>query len=477
MQKIRERDLEDKIKRTRTGSANNGRRHITVKYRKTLVEGQRYGGENTEEKAEDTVTAATVESSIRLGSAVSELNPRRIDVNHRMQRSSPPKLRKTERISKSVSGSIARAATGTAKATAATAGSFAAILSGIVLVTALGIVVLIAGITASPFGILFSNESAMDAVPLNVAIAQINIEISDKLAELQAGSYDDINLYGHLPDWREVASVFACKATGTGGVDVAALTPDRVERLRTVFWDMCTIKSETATIHHPATESSRAWTETNLDVTVEVQTADDMRIKYGFSEEQNQTLTELLSQQEDFDVLLTDLGTSQAEVKELLGNLPEDLDPKRRAVVETACSLVGKVNYFWGGKSLTQGWNSAWGQLRKVTADGSPTTDTYRPYGLDCSGFVDWVFYNASGGEYILSHGGGVTMQHRYCTDVDGEDAQPGDLVFYPDDTHVGIVVGVVDEKIRVIHCASSVNGVAISSADGFICAGIPLYF
>jgi hypothetical protein len=65
---------------------------------------------------------------------------------------------------------------------------------------------------------------------------------------------------------------------------------------------------------------------------------------------------------------------------------------------------VGKVNYFWGGKSLVLGWDSRWGTSMKVTAAGSSTTGTYRPYGLDCSGFVDWVFYNVSGGAYIVGH-------------------------------------------------------------------------
>ena len=67
-------------------------------------------------------------------------------------------------------------------------------------------------------------------------------------------------------------------------------------------------------------------------------------------------------------------------------SLPEDLSPEREAVVRTACSLVGKVNYFWGGKSLVIGWDVRWGELRQVTAAGNSTTGTYRPYGLDCSG-------------------------------------------------------------------------------------------
>ena len=62
---------------------------------------------------------------------------------------------------------------------------------------------------------------------------------------------------------------------------------------------------------------------------------------------------------------------SDPDAKALLAALPEELSPERRAVVETACSLVGKVNYFWGGKSLVFGWDERWGTIQKVTAAGS----------------------------------------------------------------------------------------------------------
>ena len=50
-------------------------------------------------------------------------------------------------------------------------------------------------------------------------------------------------------------------------------------------------------------------------------------------------------------------------------------------------------------------------------------------------------------------------MQHSYCTDISWSSAQPGDLVFYPDNSHVGIVGG-RDENgnLLVIHCASGYN-------------------
>ena len=146
-------------------------------------------------------------------------------------------------------------------------------------------------------------------------------------------------------------------------------------------------------------------------------------------------------------------------------------------MVETACSLVGKVNYFWGGKSLVLGWDDRWGSLRKVTAEDSPTSGTYRPYGLDCSGFVDWVFYNATGGEYVIGHGGGAAAQHSYCTPILWSEAQPGDLVFYPEDVHVGIVGGRdEDGRLLIIHCASGYNNTVITGLEGFTAIARPQY-
>lgn len=132
-----------------------------------------------------------------------------------------------------------------------------------------------------------------------------------------------------------------------------------------------------------------------------------------------------------FILLLGDLSISQGDAAELLRRLPVDLSPERRAVVETACKLVGKVTYFGGGKSSVIGWDSRWGTLRKVWADGNSTTGTYRPFGLDCSGFANWVFFNVSGGSYVLGHGGGAHTQHTYCT-ITWAETQPGDIVSIP---------------------------------------------
>lgn len=342
-----------------------------------------------------------------------------------------------------------------------------------------GGIVLVAALMASPFGILFSNEPSPDTIPLNAAVAEVGKEACSTLAELQDGDYDSIDLTGALPDWREVIAVFAARTAGAeNGVDVATMDADRVDRLKAVFWDMTEIMSEVETIHHDSGEDGEDWTERILHLTVMAKSAEEMSTAYHFTAYQQRALAELLDDPALLDALLYDLNSLQYDAAMLRRTLPRNLSKERRAVVEQALSLVGKVNYFWSGKSLVFGWDERWGQLAKVTADGSSTTGTYRPYGLDCSGMVDWAFYNATDGSYVIGHGGGAAMQHSYCTPVRWEDVQIGDLAFYPDDEHVGIVAGWdKNGSIQIVHCASSYNNVVITGKEGFAEVGRPVYY
>lgn len=344
-------------------------------------------------------------------------------------------------------------------------------------------VILVAAIVASPFGILFSNESReTGVVPISAAVAQVNYEYNERLEELQtADSYDSISVTGQSVDWVEVLAVFAVKVAGADAdaADVATMDADRIARLKAVFWDMTAITHRIEVIHHPGSgEGDDGWTEKKLYITITAKTAEEMKTAYHFNRNQIAALDELLEQRDLLRELVEDVYSVSGDTAALLRDLPEGLSPEREAVVRTACSLVGKVNYFWGGKSLVIGWDTRWGEVRQVTAAGSSTTGTYRPYGLDCSGFVDWVFYNQSGGSYVIGHGGGATMQHSHCTNISWADAQPGDLVFYPDNSHVGIVGGRdANGELLIIHCASGHNNVVITGKEGFTSISRPRYY
>ena len=384
---------------------------------------------------------------------------------------------------KKMGGAMVQAVQTIGRGIASAASSIVAAGGGAVVLVLFLMVILVAAIVASPFGILFSNESReAGVVPISAAVAQVNYEYNERLEELQtADSYDSISVTGQSADWVEVLAVFAVKVAGSNdadAADVATMDADRIARLKAVFWDMTAIATEVETINHPGSGDDDGWTERNLYITITAKTAEEMKTAYHFNRNQIAALEELLEQRALLLELLEDVYSVSGDTAALIRNLPEDLSPEREAVVRTACSLVGKVNYFWGGKSLVFGWDAQWGELRQVTAAGSSTTGTYRPYGLDCSGFVDWVFFNQSGGSYIIGHGGGATMQHSYCTDISWADAQPGDLVFYPDNSHVGIVGGRgANGGLLIIHCASGYNNVVITDKEGFTSVGRPQYY
>ena len=384
---------------------------------------------------------------------------------------------------KKLGGTAVQAIKAVGRGVASAVSSILSAGGGAVVLVLILTVILVAAIVASPFGILFSNESReAGVVPISAAVAQVNYEFNERLEALQtADDYDSISVTGQPADWIEVLAVFAVKVAGSNdadAADVATMDTDRIARLKAVFWDMTTIAHRIEVIDHPGSGDDDGWTERNLYITITAKTAEEMKTAYHFNRNQIAALEELLEQRALLLELLEDVYSVSGDTAALIRNLPEDLSPEREAVVRTACSLVGKVNYFWGGKSLIIGWDARWGELRQVTAAGSSTTGTYRPYGLDCSGFVDWVFYNQSGGSYVIGHGGGATMQHSYCTDILWSAAQPGDLVFYPDNSHVGIVGGRdANGELLIIHCASGANNVVVTGKSGFASIGRPKYY
>lgn len=189
---------------------------------------------------------------------------------------------------------------------------------------------------------------------------------------------------------------------------------------------------------------------------------------------------------------------TEEQLAELESFLSEGVAPLRREIAGKAYSLVGNVKYFWGGKSLTIGWDARWGNQAVVGSAGSTQTGTVRAFGTDCSGFVLWSmingFYNADENsplnredagstqayvQHIVENVGyGTASQWGNSYEISREEALPGDLLFYNAPgggggrNHVGIVIGrEADGDLIVCHNSSSRNGVimeAISEGSSF---------
>lgn len=349
------------------------------------------------------------------------------------------------------------------------------------------VVCLIGLLLASPFGVFFSGQDSGTGYTMPEAVAALNEEFSAQIQTIQAeNSYDELDMdnagsAAMISNWRDVLAVYAVRTATdeTAPEEVATLTEEKVELLRQIFWDMNLVSHWLERVPGEEGEDSTAV----LHITVEAKDYLQMADAYHFNAEQRKLLEELmrLEYQELFLALTgsyQNIALSPGEIAEILEKLPADLSEERKEVVLTAYQLLGRVHYFWGGKSLMLGWDSRWGIPMTVTAAGSPSTGTVRSFGLDCSGFVDWVFYNQSGGSYVIGHGGGASAQHGACTPISWTDAQPGDLVFYPDDVHVGIVCGFdADGGILIIHCTSGYNNVVVTGRSGFVSAARPNYF
>ena len=364
----------------------------------------------------------------------------------------------------------------------------AAIAAGGSTVVAMVLVICLIGLLiVSPFGIFFSGEDSGTGYTMPEAVSVLNGEFAARIEQIKTENpYDELDMdnagsAAMISNWRDVLAVYAVRTTTDNASpdEVATLTEEKMEILREIFWDMNTITYWTKIVPGGKDEADTVI----LHITVTIKTHLQMADEHQFNTEQHRLLEELMQPkyQELFMVLTgsyQDIELSPDEVAKIIENLPADLSENRKQVVLTAYQLLGKVHYFWGGKSLIIGWDSRWGMPMKVTAEGSSTTGTVRPFGLDCSGMVDWVFYNQSGGQYVIGHGGGATAQHSYCTPIAWSDAQPGDLVFYPGDSHVGIVCGFDSSgNIMVIHCASSENNVVVTGKSGFTSIGRPEYF
>lgn len=388
------------------------------------------------------------------------------------------------RATRAAAAAAKKLAEAAAKAVKELISALASLGGGTALFVVFSIVIVAGAFLASPLGILFADEQeSEDTVPLATAIAEIQGEYHAELERLQNGDFVSVQIIGQAPDWREVVAVFASKTAGAeDGIDVFTLDEERVELLRQVFWDMCEITTAMQTVDVPDSDPDDdvddSHTGIALTITITSKTAEQMRLIYVFTKYQNDALDILLENLGSLNIPMGSLTISQEDAIALLENLPDDLDPARKAVVETAVQLVGRVSYFWGGKSLTLGWDDRWGTSMEVTAAGSGSTGTVRPFGLDCSGFVDWTFYNATNGSYYPGRGGGAATQHSYCTNISWSDAQPGDLVFYPDDSHVGIVGGKdADGNLLIVHCSGGANGVVITGAAGFTSVARPECF
>lgn len=162
---------------------------------------------------------------------------------------------------------------------------------------------------------------------------------------------------------------------------------------------------------------------------------------------------------------------TEDEIKKYLNNLPSGTSKNRKQIVKVALDAVGRIPYNNTGQRSypSYGINPDWGK--------PSSTNSKHPYkGLDCSGFVQWVYRNAwcsadgsKPEEIYLGLGTSALITsngNKYVESISKSDLKPGDIgahtVGAPADgksNHVGIYLG----NGAWIHCSGGGGTVVLS--------------
>ncbi|MEG2620834.1 MAG: CHAP domain-containing protein, partial [Bacilli bacterium] len=134
----------------------------------------------------------------------------------------------------------------------------------------------------------------------------------------------------------------------------------------------------------------------------------------------------------------------------------------RQKVVNTAMGVIGKIPYYFGGKpDVAEYEGNAFGTVLTIPDSGGRLLK-----GLDCSGFVNWVFWTTMNDNL----GNGSTNDLLAISEeIVYEDLKPGDLGFINDgsdgDNHVGIYAG---ENKWIHETGGEINNVTYGTYTGF---------
>ena len=223
------------------------------------------------------------------------------------------------------------------------------------------VICLIGLLIVSPFGIFFSGEDSGTGYTMPDAVSMMNSEFAARIEQIKAENpHDELDMdnagsAAMISNWRDVLAVYAVRTTTDNASpdEVATLTEEKMEILREIFWDMNAITYWTEIVPGGKDEADTVI----LHITVTIKTHLQMADEYQFNTEQRRLLEELMQPKyQELFMALTgsyqNIELSPENVAKIMENLPADLSAERRQVVLTAYQLLGKVHYFWGGKSL-----------------------------------------------------------------------------------------------------------------------------
>ena len=334
-----------------------------------------------------------------------------------------------------------------------TAQSLLALLGagGVVLVLAM-VIGAAAAVIGSPMGILFADESGdPNSIPIAEIVADTNADFGAAINDIVSAhpecsettiTYDYEDGHTWASYWPEVLAIFAVHTNLNSDSDVVVINAAQMQRIQDTFWAMHEITyevEEVDTTPEPSEDDPDPEQQTDyiLHITVSSKTVDELAELYNFTQDQNDILHELLSDEMRPMLLALCGGIGIIEDGELCWPLP--------------CHTYISCNF---------GDDDAYGN------SGHRGTDIPAPEGTPIlaahSGTVIISGWNNSyGNQVLLDNGAGLSTRYAHMTAAAvsaGETVTAGQVIGYVGNTG--------DSTGFHLHFEVMQNGVRVNPLD-----------
>ncbi len=219
-----------------------------------------------------------------------------------------------------------------------TAQSLLALLGagGVVLLLAM-VIGAAAAVIGSPMGILFADESGdPNSIPIAEIVADTNADFGAAINDIVSAhpecsettiTYDYEDGHTWASYWPEVLAIFAVHTNLNSDSDVVVINAAQMQRIQDTFWSMHEITyevEEVDTTPEPTEDDPDPEQQTDyiLHITVSSKTVDELAELYNFTQDQNDILHELLSDEMRPTLLALCGGIGIIEDGELCWPLP-----------------------------------------------------------------------------------------------------------------------------------------------------------
>ncbi|MCD8368727.1 MAG: NlpC/P60 family protein, partial [Clostridiales bacterium] len=152
---------------------------------------------------------------------------------------------------------------------------------------------------------------------------------------------------------------------------------------------------------------------------------------------------------------------TETEIASYMALLPDDISDTRRELIRFALNSIGKVPYYWGGKPAHPGYEG-----NNFGIPVSPDVDGRILKGLDCSGWINWVYWSVTGERLPYESTAGLAFTGRK---ISREELRPGDIIIRTgSNAHVIMFLGweTNGNVLCINETSGSDNNVVISSRE-----------